>query len=51
MIKYGDIIKDEFFVPYTAATAGVTIENTGYELLVILKFFGPDCNPDMPEKE
>jgi len=51
MIRYGDITRDEFFVPYTTATTGVTIENTGCEPLVILKFFGPDCNPDMPEKE
>lgn len=50
MIRYGDLTRDEFFVPYPTATAGVTIENTGYEPLVILKFFGPDCNQDMPDK-
>lgn len=50
MIRYGDLTRDEFFVPFCAATSGVTIENTGYEPLVILKFFGPDCNPDMPDK-
>jgi hypothetical protein len=49
MIRYGDLTRDEFFVPYPAATAGVKIENTGYEPLVILKFFGPDCNPDIPD--
>lgn len=49
MIRYGDLTRDEFFVPYPTATKGVTIENTGYEPLVILKFFGPDCNPDMPD--
>lgn len=48
MIRFGDITKDEFFVPYPAATSGVKIENTGLEPLVLLKFFGPDCNPDMP---
>ncbi len=26
------------------------LENTGCEPLVILKFFGPACNPDMPDK-
>ena len=51
MIRYGDITKDEFFVPYQTALKGVTIENTGCEPLVLLKFFGPDCNPDMPDKE
>ncbi|MBM3705996.1 MAG: hypothetical protein FJW66_05665 [Actinobacteria bacterium] len=51
MIRFGDITRDEFFVPYPAAVKGVTIENTGQEPLVILKHFGPDCNPDMPEKK
>jgi len=51
MIRYGDLTRDEYFVPYPTANAGVTIENTGYEPLVMLKFFGPDCNPDMPDKK
>ena len=50
MIRFGDTTRDEFFVPYPAAIKGVTIENTGQEPIVILKHFGPDCNPDMPEK-
>ncbi len=50
MIRFGDVTKDEFFVPYPAAVKGVTIENTGSEPLVMLKFFGPDNNPDMPGK-
>lgn len=50
MIRFGDITKDEFFVPYPTAVKGVNIENTGCEPLVMLKFFGPDCNPDMPQK-
>ena len=50
MIRFGDITKDEFFIPYPAALKGVNIENTGCEPLVMLKFFGPDCNPDMPQK-
>ena len=50
MIRFGDITRDEFFVPYPTAIKGVTIENTGQEPLVILKHFGPDCNPDMPDK-
>ncbi|MCL4376938.1 MAG: hypothetical protein M1409_00950, partial [Actinobacteria bacterium] len=50
MIRFGDITRDEFFVPYAAATKGIKIENTGQEPLVLLKHFGPDCNPDMPDK-
>jgi hypothetical protein len=50
MIRFGDITRDEFFVPYITATKGVALENTGFEPLVLLKFFGPDCNPDMPDK-
>ena len=51
MIRFGDITRDEFFVPLSVAARGVTVENTGSEPLVILKFFGPDSNPDMPEKK
>lgn len=50
MIRFGDITHDEFFVPYPTAIKGVTIENTGQEPLVMLKHFGPDCNPGMPDK-
>lgn len=50
MIRFGELTRDEFFVPYLTAMAGVTVENTGFEPLVILKTFGPDCNPDMPSK-
>jgi hypothetical protein len=49
MIRFHDITRDEFFVPYPTAIHGVTIENTGAEPLVMLKHFGPDCNPDMPD--
>jgi hypothetical protein len=49
LIRFGDITRDEYFIPYPAARDGVTIENKGSEPLVVLKFFGPDCNPDMPD--
>ena len=49
LIRFGDLTRDEFFVPYPTAIRGVTIKNNGYEDLVILKFFGPDCNPGMPD--
>ena len=51
MILYEALTRDEFFVPYPASTARAIVENTGYEPLVIIKFFGPDCNPNMPEKK
>lgn len=50
MIRFGEITRDEFFIPYAAAAGGVDVENTGHEPLVILKYFGPDSNPDMPDK-
>jgi len=50
LIRFRDLTRDEFFVPYSTATRGVFIENEGNEPLVMLKFFGPDCNPDMPLK-
>jgi len=50
MIRFGEVTRDEFFVPFSSAAKGVTIENTGQEPLVMLKHFGPDCNPGMPDK-
>jgi dihydroxyacid dehydratase/phosphogluconate dehydratase len=38
------------FISHEAATAGVTFENQSQtDPLVILRYFGPDVNPDMPE--
>lgn len=51
LIRFGEQTRDEFFISYSTAIKGVTIENTGHENLVLLKFFGPDCNPDMPDKD
>jgi hypothetical protein len=51
LIRFGDLTNDEFFVPYPAAARGVSVKNEGNEPLVMLKFFGPDCNPDMPDKK
>ncbi|MCL5071459.1 MAG: hypothetical protein M1308_11270 [Actinobacteria bacterium] len=48
-IRYGELTDDEFFITYQAAQKGVEIENTANEPLVMLKVFGPDTNPDMPE--
>jgi hypothetical protein len=49
MIRFGQLTEDEVFVSYTAATAGVTIENQSkWDPLVMLRYFGPDTNPDAP---
>ena len=50
LLRYGQLSADEFFVSHDRANEGVWIENTsGYEPLVILKHFGPNCGmPDVP---
>lgn len=48
MIDFGEHTEDEVFISYEAATGGVEIENTGLEPLVGLRYFGPDCHPNMP---
>lgn len=49
MIRYGEVTEDEVFVTAKAARAGVTVENTGSEPLVGLRYFGPDAQPDAPD--
>ncbi|MFN0195167.1 MAG: hypothetical protein ACKVT0_00350 [Planctomycetaceae bacterium] len=49
MIRYGQMTEDEVFVTAGAAAEGVTIENTGSEPLVSLRYFGPDAQPNAPE--
>jgi len=50
MIRFGQLTADEVFISHEAATAGVTFENQSQtDPLVILRYFGPDVNPDMPE--
>ena len=49
MIRYGELTHDEYFVSAPAAREGVVVENTGSELLVILRYFGPDVHDDMPD--
>jgi len=48
MIRYGAMTDDEVFVTHSAATEGVTFENTGCEPLVMLRYFGPDSAPNSP---
>jgi hypothetical protein len=49
MIGFYDLTEDEYFVTEQAAKAGVTYENTSAtEPLVLLRYFGPEVNPDAP---
>lgn len=48
MIRFGQETEDEVFISYSAATAGVEIENTGSEPLVGLRYFGPDTHDNLP---
>jgi hypothetical protein len=49
MIHFGAETSDEVFISYSAAQAGVEIENTGTEPLVGLRYFGPDTHPNLPQ--
>ncbi len=49
MIRYGEMTEDEVFITEKAAREGVVIENLGKECpLVLLRYFGPDVNPQAP---
>ena len=49
LIRFGELTDDEVFVTHDAARRGVTVVNTGSEALVLLRYFGPDTNPEMPK--
>ncbi|UCF35818.1 MAG: hypothetical protein JSU96_13385 [Acidobacteriota bacterium] len=50
MIGFHDITQDEVFCTETAAREGVVFENTSpCEDLVMLRYFGPEVNPQAPE--
>ena len=49
MIRFGQETEDEVFITHEAATAGVTVENTGSEPLVSLRYFGPDVHKKLPK--
>ncbi len=48
MIHFGEEPLDEVFITHEAALRGVEIENSGRELLVGLRYFGPDVHSNMP---
>jgi hypothetical protein len=47
-VEGGDPARDELLVTYDRATRGVEVRNTGDEDLLVITFFGPDINPDVP---
>ncbi len=49
MIHFGEKTADEVFISNQAALSGYTVENTGTEPLVSLRYFGPEAHPHMPE--
>jgi hypothetical protein len=50
LILFHELTEDEVFVTESAAKAGVKYENTSQtEPLVVLRYFGPEVNPDAPD--
>jgi hypothetical protein len=50
LIRFGELTEDEVFCTEEAAKAGIVFENTSdVEPLVVLRYFGPEVNPDAPE--
>jgi hypothetical protein len=47
-VAAGDFDRDELLVAHARAIEPLEVENTGIEDLVVIKFFGPDINPDVP---
>lgn len=47
-VKGGDPASDELLVAYDPAVRGVEVRNTGSDDLLVIKFFGPDVNLDVP---
>ncbi len=49
MIRFGELTQDEVFITQPAAQAGVKVVNTGADPLVLLRYFGPEQAPGVPE--
>jgi len=50
LIHFTDLTCDEYFVTEDAAKKGVVFENDSpTEVLEVLRYFGPEVNPDAPE--
>ena len=48
-VRYGQLTQDEFFISDQRAKTGWSVENTGHESLVILRYFGPGVSQSMPK--
>jgi hypothetical protein len=49
LIRFSELTEDEIFCTEGAAKAGVVFQNTSeFENLVVLRYCGPDVNPDAP---
>lgn len=49
LLRFNELSEDEFFATERAAQAGITFENTSAtEPLVLLRYFGPEVNPEAP---
>ena len=49
IIRFTELTEDEYFCTEDGAKRGVTFENlSSTEPLVILRYFGPEVNPDAP---
>ena len=50
LIRFIELTEDEYFCTADGAHGGVTFENTSEtEPLVVLRYFGPEVNPEAPE--
>jgi hypothetical protein len=50
LIRFGQMTQDELFVSFDAATQGIRFENHSLtDPLIILRYFGPSNDPEMPE--
>jgi hypothetical protein len=50
LLRFNELSQDEFFCTETAAQDGVVFENrSATEPLVMLRYFGPEVNPEAPE--
>jgi hypothetical protein len=47
-IEAGNFALDELLVSHSKATTPIWVENTGTQDLIIIKFFGPDVNLNVP---
>jgi hypothetical protein len=50
-VDSSDATMDELLVTHERAVKPIDITNTGAEEMVVIKFFGPDINPDVPRIE